>query len=282
VSRHDPPPASALAQAEPTIHFAEVRGVPPSIEWQAVGALEVDPAYQRSLEAKESRGLIRTIARHWDWRLCAPLTVSRRIDPGGLFVIDGQHRLEAARLRGDIPHLPCIISTFGSIAEEAGCFVALNTRRRRVNALDTFRAELAAGDARAIAVSELIHRAGLSIARHGNHLCWKPGQISSVPGVKNALGRHGAATTLAALEAVAKAWPDEALQYAGRILAGLYPLMAAPPVGFDQARFAAMLGRRKQSDWFGLMLRRQAKFGELPESAMQYALQDAWLREARS
>jgi hypothetical protein len=259
--------------------FQPVRGVPPSIEWVALDGLQIDPHYQRSLEAKDSTPLIRQIATHWDWRLCAPLTVSRRIDPPGLYVIDGQHRLSAARMRGDIPHLPCIVSTFGSIAEEARCFVAVNTKRKRVTPLDTFRAQLAAGDASAVQVSEIIHDSGLSVARHSNHLSWKPGQISCVSGVRNAIARHGVAVTRQALGAVAAAWPDEILQYAGRILAGLYPLFAKPPVKFDPPRFATMMGTRTQSDWFGLMLRRQAKFGELPESAMQYALSDAWQRE---
>jgi hypothetical protein len=51
-----------------------------------------------------SQALIRQIARHWDWDLCLPLVVSRRAD-GSLYVIDGQHRLAAARIRGDIDHL---------------------------------------------------------------------------------------------------------------------------------------------------------------------------------
>ncbi len=256
--------------------FAPVKGAPPSIEWQSVDGLQIDASYQRSIEAKDSTPLIRSIAVNWDWRLCAPLTVSRRLDPPGLFVIDGQHRLRAAQMRGDIPHLPCIISTFGSIAEEAGCFVAVNTRRKRVSPLDTFRAQLAAGDPKATEVSELIHSAGLSVARHGNHLSWKPGQISCVAGVRNSLVRFGVGPTRGALTAVAQAWPKDTLQYAGRILAGLYPLFASKPPAFDAERFARMLGAHPQPHWFALMLRRQAKHGELADSAMTYALTDAW------
>jgi len=256
--------------------FNAPKGAPPSIEWQGVDNLMVDRSYQRTAEASDSQTLIRRIALDWDWRLCAPLTVSRRVEPAGLFVIDGQHRLEAARLRGDIPHLPCIISTFGSVAEEAGCFVAVNSARRRVTPLDTFRAQLAAGDPRAVQISELIHGAGLSIAKHGNHIGWKAGQIASISGVRNSLGRHGAAITRQALEAVAFAWAGEVLQYAGRILAGLYPIMASPPQDFDRERFLQVLKGWKQTEWYAAMVRRQARYGETPETAMQHAMLDAF------
>jgi Holliday junction resolvase RusA-like endonuclease len=59
--------------------------------------LNVDHAYQRMAEEPSSKRLIRHIAENWDWRLCAPLTVSDRAPPEpGLYVIDGQHRLAAA------------------------------------------------------------------------------------------------------------------------------------------------------------------------------------------
>jgi hypothetical protein len=251
--------------------FNPARGTPPTIEWRGVSELEIDGTYQRAAES----GMVRHIAVHWDWRLCAPLTVSRRIDPAGFFVIDGQHRLEAAKLRGDIPHLPCIISTFGSIAEEAGCFVAVNSHRKRVTPLDTFRAQLASGDARAVEISEIIHSAGLSLAKHSNFTSWKPLQISAISGVRGSLARFGPEVTRRALSLVARAWPKEVLQYSGRILAGLYPLVANPPQPFTDERLLAVLRSRRQTEWFAAMLRRQAKHGEMPESAMNYALRDA-------
>jgi hypothetical protein len=257
---------------KPVSSFPPARGVPPSIEWQAVANLAVDPKYQRVAE----KAVYARIASEWDWRLCAPLTISRRLDPAGLFVIDGQHRLEAARLRGDIPHLPCIISTFADLAEEAACFVDVNTKRRRISALDTFRAQLAACDPAVIRVDQLVRRSGLKIARHTNWQNWKAREISCVGGVKSALARYPEGVVSAALATIVVAWPDEPLQYSGRILQGLYPLIASPPAGFDLARFQRMVAGRKQSEWFAAMLRRQAKHGELPETAMYFALLDAW------
>lgn len=90
--------------------YAPQLGTPPSIEWVAINDLKIDMSYQRSIEAETSQRLIASIVARWDWRLCMPLAVSRREE--GRFVIDGQHRHAAARLRGDIAHLPCCIATY--------------------------------------------------------------------------------------------------------------------------------------------------------------------------
>ena len=83
-------------------------GNPPTLEWVALDRLLVDDSYQRRADDGRSKVLIGQIARGWDWRLYQPLSVSRRAG-GELFVVDGQHRLAAARMRGDIPHLPVVI-----------------------------------------------------------------------------------------------------------------------------------------------------------------------------
>lgn len=254
--------------------FNAVRGAPPSIEFKSVAELEVDDTYQRSADDGAGRSLIRAIANGWDWRLCAPLTVSRR--DSRFFVIDGQHRMEAAKLRGDIPFLPCIISSFDTLAEEAGCFVQVNTRRRQVTPLETFKAELAAGDPTAIKMNAVITESGLSVAKHGNPVAWKPGQISALSGVRGAIGRIGETLTRRALEDLAQAFPTEVLRYSGRILPALYSLHADPRLTIDRDRLRAALALRDQAGWFSAMIQRQAKYGELAESAMIYAIVESY------
>lgn len=65
-------------------------GSRPTIEWIQLDRLSVDGAYQRSTDNEASRRLIAGIASKFDWRLCAPLVVSRRGDHE-LVIIDGQH-----------------------------------------------------------------------------------------------------------------------------------------------------------------------------------------------
>lgn len=255
-----------------------MRGAPPSIEFKAVGELEIDETYQRSADDRAAQILIGKIALDWDWRLCAPLTVSRRGSPPRFYVIDGQHRLKAAQMRGDIDFLPCIISSFETVAEEAGCFIAVNTRRRPVKPLETFKAQLAASDAGAVQVHAVITAAGLSVAAHSNPIAWKPGMIACIQGVRGAIFRHGEEVALAALEDLATAHPDQVLQYAGSLLGALYDIHSRPPV--DRPRLVAALASRTQGEWYAAMTRRQAKFGELQASAMIYAIRDLYDAQA--
>ena len=94
--------ATARLKVEP------MRGMRPSLEFRPIPDLHIDPTYQRSIDTAPSQTLIRRIAVHWDWGLCQPLTVAKR-DDGMLYVIDGQHRLAAAKARHDIYDLPCVV-----------------------------------------------------------------------------------------------------------------------------------------------------------------------------
>lgn len=92
-------------------------GSQPTIEWIHLHRLSIDSTYQRSTDNGASRRLIAGIAARFDWRLCAPLVVSRRADDT-LTIIDGQHRWMAACKRDDIPQLPCCLFRYASIQED--------------------------------------------------------------------------------------------------------------------------------------------------------------------
>lgn len=257
--------------------FAPAKGTPPSIEFVEVFRLHVDESYQRTIETRDSRTIIAGIAAAFDWRLCSPLVVSRRLsaDATGLaklFVIDGQHRLAAARLRGDIPFLPCIITTYASAAEEAELFVAVNQRRRRVSPIETFRAALVAGDKDAIEAARLITAAGLRIARNGRPDSWEPGELGQVVTVLRGVRRFGADPVLAALVQLCEAFPDERLEQAGRILEGLFLIHAEPPAGFAPDRMFRALLELDQPGWASAAMVQIAATGEMWPTAMRSAM----------
>lgn len=229
-----------------------VLGSPPTLEWRPVGDLLIDSTYQREVDTAASQSLIRKIAMYWDWGLCQPLTVSRRPD-GTLTIVDGQHRASAAKLRGDIPHLPCVITSYSSAGDEAAAFVALNQMRRPLSALDLFKAAVAAEDSEALTVLKAITEAGLSLAKHGNYISWKAGEISNIAGILRYHRRSVQATRIA-LAAMGKAWPGEVLQYCGSV----YPGFAA--VAIDEVRLrgnpddvvrdlAHVASQRSQIEW---------------------------------
>lgn len=172
--------------------FPPVRGTPPSIEWVLVDDLIVDGDYQRSIESDTSRRLIASIAAHWDWRLCMPLAVSRR--DSGRYVIDGQHRLAAAKSRPDIPHLPCCIATYDGPADEAAMFVAANRARRAIHRLDDFHAALVAGDEDALEINRIVQAAGLRVSRQTGSQSWRPGEVAFTISIATVMGRSRGGT----------------------------------------------------------------------------------------
>lgn len=142
-------------------------GMLPALQYLLPAQLKIDASYQRSLDTDAGKALVRRIAQHWNWDLCQPLVVSRRAD-GALYVIDGQHRLAAARLRGDIAQLPAVVVQYASAADEAASFVHLNQERTPLTRLDLFKAALASGDSEALAIVEALDAAGLMVAPHNN------------------------------------------------------------------------------------------------------------------
>lgn len=200
-------------------------GSPPTLEWRPVDELMIDPSYQRAIDTGPSQTLIRKIAMFWDWGLCQPLAVSRRPD-GALTIVDGQHRASAAKKRGDIPHLPCVITSYASSGDEAAAFVALNQMRRPLSALDLFKAAVAAEDTEALLILDCLHTAGLSIALHSNHTAWKPGQVANIGGLRECLRSKGERVLRDALLILGTAYKGQILRYAGTIFPGIAHIVA--------------------------------------------------------
>jgi hypothetical protein len=231
-----------------------VLGSPPTLEWRAVSELLIDPTYQREINTAPSQTLIRKIAQFWDWGLCQPLAISRRPD-GKLTIVDGQHRASAAQLRGDIPHLPCVITSYANTGDEAAAFVALNQMRRPLSKLDLFRAAVAAEDKDALLIVECVEAAGLRIASSTNLVNAKPGAISNIGGLQRVLTRDGGENVLrVALAALAQGFSGQALQYAGTIFPGLAAvgkdeLRLRTPLAEIVPALARIAATKSQDDW---------------------------------
>lgn len=227
-------------------------GEPPSIRWQQTSSLQVDHAYQRMAEEPASKRLIKHIAENWDWRLCAPLTISDRAPPEpGLYVIDGQHRLAAARLRGDITELPCIISKFDGIEDEARLFVALNSARRQVGEVEKFHARVASKDHYALAAKRVIEDSGLTVTRYTDAQFWKPLECGFPQVVERGI-RNCENHAHFALEVLSKAYPTRALVRGREIFEGLVWLWFKEKLWTDELTrddMAECIGEKKQREW---------------------------------
>src|SRR3546814_19946223 len=145
------------------------------MQFATTDQLLVDDSYQRSIEGGESQRLIVKIAENWDWRLCLPLIVSRR--QGSLYVIDGQHRYEAAKLRGDIRDLPIVLFDFDDPKAEAELFVQANRSRRSMGGLDDHHAAVVAGYSKASAITNVAGNADLPVGRMQAWPVWTAGEV---------------------------------------------------------------------------------------------------------
>lgn len=250
--------------------FPKPIGTMPTLTFLLLDQLEIDEAYQRSIDTPGSQSMIRQIARGWNWDLCQPLFVARRED-GRMFVVDGQHCLAAARLRGDIAQLPCIVSFTNGVTQEARLFSEFNRRRRPPSPLDLYFSDLAAGDDIAHGIAAALKDAGMRMARHGTTPAYKPGEIGNIGGLRRCLQLHGQDVLTAALQAASKGWPGHRLNQFGTIFPGIAEIMrheralARKAQGWAlNARVQAVapfLGRKQHTDWNALILRRK---GEQP------------------
>lgn len=225
-----------------------VTGNPPTLEWIAIDVLEIDPAYQRTMESPKSRKIVLGMVKGWDWRQCHPLVVTRRSD-GSLKVLDGQHRLEGARQRGDIPHLPCFVTPAMELNDEAAVFVRLNTERQRLSQTEIFAAMIAAGDEAALKIGAMMRETGWVFARHGNTVEFKPGWLACGPMLARQVKRVGEAPVRNALTALREAFPDRPVRHGSTILAALIDLYAANRAPDPDALIEALGSVEGTQDW---------------------------------
>lgn len=122
--------------------------------------LKIDHEYQRNLNNNKRTN----IARNFDWVAFNVLTVVMRND-GEYYVIDGQHRLAAAMDRIDVQEVPCIlfIADDPDTKEEARNFLAINRNRAPLKGIETFKAQVVAGEVAAIKIDRLLSESGLVV-----------------------------------------------------------------------------------------------------------------------
>lgn len=133
----------------------------------ALDELHIDESYQRSLQNH-----VKIIARDWNPTKCDPLKINFRED-GFFYVWDGQHRLEAARLRG-IKYLLCDITVGLTQEQEAALFGCQGVGIKKPDPYDIFKANVCAGEEIDTAIKEMCDEHGLLINRNNK----KAGNLS--------------------------------------------------------------------------------------------------------
>lgn len=201
-------------------------GAKPRLDWLPVAELFVDTAYQRSIETRRSAAVIDRIAERFRWSLFGSVIVTRGLT--GWLIIDGQHRVEAARRVG-LESVPCIVVDAPSKADQAAAFVGANRDRVAVSSFAVHHAMVAAGDETAGAIDRVCAKSGVEIPRYPIPLAHlKPNQTLTIATIGASIARHGEHVTAETLAALREAFPVAGALRA-HLIAALAALKAARP-----------------------------------------------------
>lgn len=119
----------------------------------SLDTLNVDRSYQRDV----SITLVEQIRNNWDEVASELILVSKR-DDGTLWIVNGQHRTAAARLKGEKKIWARVVSGLGPEQEAA---LRLKTNVRLTDRpLERFRAQVRAGDPESLAIVSIVKRVG--------------------------------------------------------------------------------------------------------------------------
>ncbi len=157
-----------------------VRDAPGQLRYIGKNQLTVDYTYQRTHSAQK----VRNLARDWSWMACGAILVAKR--NGQYYVVDGQHRVLAAKSRADIIDLPCILFETDAPSDEAVAWLGANKNRKVPDSVDTFRALVAARDPDAMYMQETCDRLGIVITKAAG----SPKRLKSVVGTIRILKRN--------------------------------------------------------------------------------------------
>lgn len=203
------------------------------LEVVQTATLKIDPNYQRALDEKR----VQRMSTEWDDALASALTISRR--NGSSYVIDGQQRLAAARLRM-LRELPALVHEGLSPSEEAALFVGLNTEARRPSFFAIYRARLVAADEHAIWLADLLHTKGLVAV---DHMPRRAEQLRAIQ-VLWTLGKVDPRSVREALDVIIEAWPDDLRRFESHVLNGVWGFIHVyrDHPRYEQRRLTAKLG----------------------------------------
>lgn len=197
--------------------------------------LVVDGRYQRPVEEKR----VAKIVGEFDPKLLGTLELSERKN-GTFAIIDGQHRFEALKKVGR-KTVPALVHRGLDSKAEADLFARTNMGRKPLSPIQRFRAQVFAGDPRAVAISKLVTEAGFKVDY--NESATELGAIRSVVALEKAYSHHGEEHVRFLLETIRDLWFGERSATDNLILRGMSQFLALYGENFEE-RHAERLRKR--------------------------------------
>lgn len=123
--------------------------------------LRLDARYQRDLREE----FVLSVSENFHAEQFQPIIVGMR-DDGALHIVDGQHRVAVARRLGWAT-VPCQIFESRGFEHEAEVFERLQTQRAPLTVAQRWKARVARGEPKAVAITEIVRALGLEL-RHNS------------------------------------------------------------------------------------------------------------------
>lgn len=193
--------------------------------WLPLGELEVDHEFQRR---RYRHAHAKKLGESWDWDRVGALTVSSR-PSGANIVLDGQHRVSGARLRGFPAEtlMPCIEIFNLTTKAEAAMAVAMNTNRLGWVPLHAFMGRLEAGDPVTLGISATLNRHGWEVREsHAEGVFRAIAAAYKVYSVSNGSGPRVFDRTIAA---ITRAWGHQEHAVGAALVEGVAGVFAMYP-----------------------------------------------------
>lgn len=256
-------------------------GPKPEMKWLPVSLLVVDPDYQRDVN-KSGRRQIEKIAAAFEWTKFSAVVVAP-VSLGRYAIIDGQHRVTAAKLAG-IQNVPCLIQLLDR-SGQAAAFSAINGAVTKITPNAMYKAALAAGEGWAVVADRTCKNAGVRLMTSNRSAAMKNGgEIYAALMMRDAIDRHGEAAVTLALTAYKRSvYGDLAIAWASPLLVAWMAAVATTKgatgrPASDLAAFHENFDMLEHADRIAAESREARKRGESPAGLsvlLSYAIAEA-------
>lgn len=182
-----------------------------------MAVLNVAEAYQRNVDPRHAK----KIADNYDPVAFGRVTVGERVD-GSFWVVDGQQRLYAARLRfGADCQIPCLVFRSEGERHEASLFRRINVGRKGITKYQVYKAALVERDDVTVAIEAAVTEEGFRV-RPGS----KDGPstwccIRAVGTLYQLHDRGGAPLIRTTLQTISRSWNGDMMATEAIVLGGL-------------------------------------------------------------
>lgn len=176
-------------------------------------------------------------AKHFNMKYVGTIIISHR--DGHYYIVDGQHRVQAAKIRG-IKTLPCLVHEGLTYQEEADMFVAMGKERHGLLVTALFNGECEAGNESALGLRQAVEKSGFNIGQgSGNY------RIQSVQVLRSIYTKHGEKMIIDVLAVLRDAWGGIQKANGRLILLGIWQFLEAYELVYKRERLILVLEKIK-------------------------------------